>query len=244
MTGILCVWAANLPECSEQWYEDEYIPEVLSRHSDRALLAEMVETPFDKELEGVGTRDAVFKSLVLYEIAEVPKIINATYDKSNHPVMDGLLRETRFDTRPYELIKSWQSDDDWNGDAADVVSILFFEWQPHAGFEEEVVGYYEREMGYLLCQAVETLRVRWFQIKNATVLKGNLYNTLKSEDLHTYMCLVEMSCEEWPWIEFFEINELPGWKKYFEDQRRVRWQVSQYVVKRSYPDAEGDEDDA
>jgi hypothetical protein len=144
--------------------------------------------------------------------------------------------------------------DEWT-DAADVASILFWEWQPHAGFEDEVVEYYEREMGPLFCQAPEILRLRWFKVSNASVLKGGSLSTLKSEDLHTYMCLVEMSCEDWPWGEVFAINELPGWGKYFEDQRRVvsllalqdlgirtnprqKWQASQYVVKRSYGDAE------
>jgi len=115
MPGVLCVWAANLPESSEQWYEDEYIPEMLSRHSDRVLLAETIKTPLDKQLEGIGTRDAAFKSLAVYEIAEVQKIIDATYDESNHPVMDGPLHGTRFDVRPYQLLKSWQSDGEWNG---------------------------------------------------------------------------------------------------------------------------------
>jgi hypothetical protein len=115
MAGILCVWAADLPKTSEQWYEDEYIPEMLSRHSDRALLAEIVETPLDQEFNGVGTNDAVFSSLAIYEVADVQKITDATYDESNHPAMVGPLQETRFDVRPYELIKSWQSDEEWNG---------------------------------------------------------------------------------------------------------------------------------
>ncbi|KAJ4406043.1 hypothetical protein N0V91_004928 [Didymella pomorum] len=238
MSGVLCVWAADLPESSEQWYEDEYIPEMLSRHSDRVLLAETVKTPLDKQFEGIGTRDAAFKSLAVYEVAEVQKIIDATYDESNHPVMDGPLCGTRFDVRPYELVKSWQSDEEWNGDAADVASILFWEWHPHNGFEDEIIEYYDREMGPLFCQAPEILRLRWFKIRNATVLKNDSNNTLESEVLHSYMCLVEMDCEDWPWGEMFEISELPGWAKYFEDQRRVRWQASQYVVKRSYPDVE------
>lgn len=120
MSGVLCVWAADLPESSEQWYEDEYIPEMLSRHSDRVLLAETITTPLDKQFEGIGTREAAFKSLAVYEIADVQKIIEATYDESNHPVMDGPLRGTRFDVRPYELVKSWQSDEEWNGGRSDI----------------------------------------------------------------------------------------------------------------------------
>lgn len=115
MAGVLCVWVADLPETSEQWYEDEFIPEMLSRHSHRVLLAETIETPLDKEFEGVGTRDAAFNSLAVYEVKDVQKIIDATYDESNQPVMQGPLQGTRFDVKPYELIKSWQSDEEWNG---------------------------------------------------------------------------------------------------------------------------------
>lgn len=115
MTGIMCVWAAELPESSDQWYEDEYIPEMVSRHSSRAILAETIETPLDKEFEGIGTRDVAFKSLAVYEVADVQKSINAARDKSNHPVMDGPLKETRFEVRLYELIISWQYDDEWDG---------------------------------------------------------------------------------------------------------------------------------
>ena len=112
-------------------------------------------------------------------------------------------------------------DTDERSDPADVASILFWEWRPHKGFDDEIVEYYAREMGPLFCQASEVLRLRWFKIRNATVLKRDSYNTLKSEDLHTYMCLVEINCEDWPWGEIFAINELSGWAKYFEDQRRV-----------------------
>lgn len=110
---------------------------------------------------------------------------------------------------------------DGRSDAADVASILFWEWHPHNGFEDEIIEYYDREMGPLFCQAPEILRLRWFKIRNATVLKNDSNNTLESEVLHSYMCLVEMDCEDWPWGEMFEISELPGWAKYFEDQRRV-----------------------
>lgn len=115
MSGVLCVWAADLPESSEAWYEDEYVPEMLSRHSDRAILSEIISTPLDKEFEGVGTRDATFKSLAVYEAAEVQKITEAIYDVDNHPEMGGPLWSTRFDVRPYDLIHSWQSDEGWNG---------------------------------------------------------------------------------------------------------------------------------
>lgn len=110
---------------------------------------------------------------------------------------------------------------DERSDATDVESILVWEWQPHAGYEEEVAEYYEREIGPLISQSSQILRLRWFRIGNATMLKGDSQRTLRSEELHVYMCLVEMDCEEWPWDEIFTMNELPGWGKYFETQSRV-----------------------
>lgn len=115
MTGILCVWAADFTESSERCYENDHIPGILSRCSGTALLAETIETPLDKEFEGVGTRDPTFKSLTVYEVTEVQKIVDATYDISNHPLLGKPLQETRFDVRAYDLVKSWQFDKDWTG---------------------------------------------------------------------------------------------------------------------------------
>lgn len=114
MSGVLCAWAADLPASSEQWYEDEYIPEMMSRHSRRALLSDIIETPLDKDLEGVATKDAPWKTLTIYDIDDVQKMTDATYDENNHPPTDGPLRGARFDVRTYEEIKRWQSGE-WNG---------------------------------------------------------------------------------------------------------------------------------
>lgn len=106
-------------------------------------------------------------------------------------------------------------------DAADVASILFFEWQPRAGYEKEVVDFYQYQVGPMFAMAPEILRLRLFKVRNATVLKNNSYATLKEEDLHTYLGFAEMNCEEWPWDEIFALNDLPQWAEYFEEQRAV-----------------------
>lgn len=110
----MCAWTADLPTSSEQWYEDEYIPEMMVRHSQKVLLSEMVETPLDKDVEGVATRDAPWKSLAIYEGDSVQNMTDALYDESNHPPTKGLLKGARFDVRTYEEVKRWQSGD-WNG---------------------------------------------------------------------------------------------------------------------------------
>ena len=88
---------------------------MLSRHSERVLLSEVVETPLDKDLEGVATRDAVWQSMAMYEVRDVDTMINAIYDESNHPSMAGPLQGSRFDVRTYEEVKSWKSDEEWDG---------------------------------------------------------------------------------------------------------------------------------
>lgn len=73
--------------------------------------------------------------------------------------------------------------------------------------------------------------MRWFKIHNATVLKGNTYTTLKSEELHTYLSIIEMDSEEWPWDQILAMNELPQWVEYFEEQRAVVSVVTRFCVR-------------
>lgn len=273
MAGVLCVWVADLPDSSEQWYENEYIPEMVSRHSSKVLLGDIEESGLDKELDGVATRDAAWKSLAVYEVANAQKTMESTYDESCHPRTLGGPSEgnSRFDIRAYEELKSWQKDELWDGgtskvvpelriptktdtdgmtDGADVAMILFWEWQPRVGYEREVIDFYEHELGPMFSQASEVLRLRWFKIREATVLKDGSYDRLGDDKLSTYMSLVEMDCEGWPWNEIFAINGLPKWVEFFEGQKAVasnpytilrtsadmeqKWQASRYIVKRNY----------
>lgn len=106
-------------------------------------------------------------------------------------------------------------------DGADVASILIFEWQPRPGREDEVLDFYETGIGPMFSMAPEIMRLRWFKIHDAVVLKDDVLTTLKSKDYHTYMSIAEMKCEEWPWGEIFELNDLPQWADLFEDQKAV-----------------------
>lgn len=81
--------------------------------------------------------------------------------------------------------------------------------------------FYTQELGPQFSKAPEVLRLRLFKIKNAAVLKDDSCNTLENKDLHTYMSLIEMDCEEWPWDEIFAINSMTGWVEYFEGQKAV-----------------------
>ncbi|KAJ4308932.1 hypothetical protein N0V94_009155 [Neodidymelliopsis sp. IMI 364377] len=207
---------------------------MVSQHSDRVLLSEMIKTPLDKDLEGAATNDASWKHLAVYEFDDVQKMEEAAYDESNYPSMEGQLKGSRFDVRTYQEIETWQNDEEWNGDPEDVASILVFEWKPRPGREKEAIEFYQTGIGPLFSMAPEILRLRLSRIQTATTLKENSYDKLQEEKLHTYMSLTKMNCEEWPWGEVFAVNDLLQWTEYFEDQKAVKWQASQYVVKRSY----------
>ncbi|KAF9693534.1 hypothetical protein EKO04_008110 [Ascochyta lentis] len=229
MSGILCVWIADLPVSSEQWYEDEYIPKMMSSRSQRVLLSKSVEIPLDKDLE----RDTPGKSLAIYEIEDIQKAVHARHDATNHPAM---LEGSQFEVRTYEEVKRWQQGD-WNGDGADVVSVLLFEWQPRQGSEQQVVDFYQTAIGPMLSMAPEILRLRWFKVKNPVARTEDPRQIVDSENLYNYLSIAEMDCEEWPWGEIFALNDLPQWSEYFEGQKAVKWQAGHCVVKRSYPNA-------
>lgn len=118
MAGVLCTWGANIPESSEQWYEDEYIPSMASKLAQHALHCEVVEVGLDEDVDGVGTQEAPWKWLTVYEMDNADKATDATYDETNHPPMTGGLEKTRFDVRTYEELKRWQAGD-WKGGMRD-----------------------------------------------------------------------------------------------------------------------------
>ena len=114
MSGVICTWAANIPQSSEQWYEDVYIPSTASKLAQHVLHCEVVEVGLDDEVGGVGEREAPWKWLTVYEMEDAGKATDATYDQSNHPPMTGELKSARFDVRTYEEVKRWQQGD-WEG---------------------------------------------------------------------------------------------------------------------------------
>lgn len=138
-------------------------------------------------------------------------------------------------------------------DHADVASVAVMEWQIAEGEEKEVIDFYKAEAAPTIASSPDVLRFRMFKINNATVLKADSYETLQKEKLHTYLTLVELESEEWPWDVVIALGEKPKWREYFEGQKVVvsanqtpivgkkshkvqKWQSSHYLVKRSYPE--------
>lgn len=95
------------------------------------------------------------------------------------------------------------------------------EWQVEDGNEKEVLDFYKAEGAPTIAASPDVLRFRLFKIKNATVLKANSYETLEKKNLHTYLSLVELESEEWPWDVVVTLGEKPKWREYFEGQKVV-----------------------
>jgi hypothetical protein len=148
---------------------------------------------------------------------------------------------------------SLPTDSDRSVDHADVASVAVMEWQIAEGDEKEVIDFYRAEAAPTIASSPDVLRFRMFKINNATVLKADSYDTLQKEKLHTYLTLVELESEEWPWDVVIALGEKPKWREYFEGQKVVvsadkppivgkrsdkvqKWQSSHYLVRRSYPE--------
>lgn len=240
MSDMLLIFASDIPAAFEQWYEDEHIPEMASPHSQSVLVGEMAGLPIEKELQRGGRKDEPCKFLAMYEKGDQKKITDATHNEINRLPTGGRLQDSKFDIRSYEEIRRWQNES-WNGglstqlsmrtwvlwrtdnrtDSTDVASVLVFEWQPRAGYEKEVLDFYQNAIGPMFGMAPEFARLRWFKIKSATVLKAGSSEALKNEDVYIYMSLAEINCDDWPWGEIFALNNLSGWGELFEDQKGV-----------------------
>ena len=114
MSGVICTWAASIPQSSEQWYEDEYVPSMASKLAQHALHCEVVEVGLEDEDDGVKEREVPWKWLTVYELDDAVKATESMYDKNNHMSMTGELQSAKFDVRTYEEVKRWQQGD-WQG---------------------------------------------------------------------------------------------------------------------------------
>lgn len=111
MSGILLVWA-NLPESALDWYENEYIQAMCTKHAKHALHCE--ETSNGMEEEGIGKLTCPWKLMTLYEIPVIATMTRELYDPSNQPpaeMFTGVLKGARFDVRAYKEVRKWLNED-------------------------------------------------------------------------------------------------------------------------------------
>ncbi|KAF1936917.1 hypothetical protein EJ02DRAFT_357992 [Clathrospora elynae] len=237
MAGIVCCWA-SLPDETIQWYEDEWIPNMRSR-SDNAIHGLHCEvTASGMETEPVGKLDSPWPLMTVYDMRKLDASTEeAIYDKRKRPSDDllaGPLKDAQLDIRTYHEIKRWEQED-WNGDIEDIASVAAMEWRVSAEEQEDVLKYYMDVVGPTISSSPDVLRFRVFEIENATALQDGSYVTHEKETLHKYFTLVELESEEWPWDVVVDLAEEKKWKAYFETQTAVKWQLSHFLVKRTYP---------
>ena len=133
-----------------------------------------------------------------------------------------------------------------------VASVAAMEWRVTQEMKEEITTWYTSYVGPLISSSPDIIRFRLFEVDNATVLEGEKYETKEKDELHTYLTMVELETEEWPWDVVIELAENEKWKQYFEAQREIvsfesyiisggvliyplqKWQLSHYLVKKMY----------
>lgn len=95
------------------------------------------------------------------------------------------------------------------------------EWKVSAERQDEVLEFYTSYVAPKVSSSPDVLRLRMFEVDNATVLQGTSYETKEKNSLHTYFTLVEFETDDWPWEAVIELAENPDWRKYFEAQKLV-----------------------
>lgn len=92
---------------------------------------------------------------------------------------------------------------------------------------DDVLNFYTTVAVPTLVASPAILRFRMFQVDRATSMEEESYITEDNETLHTYLTVVEMETEQWPWDVVVELAEIPEWKEYFEKQEAVVSQAEQ-----------------
>jgi len=237
MAGVMVVWA-NLPDEALDWYENEYIPEMTALHSTSTLHCDLTTTGL--EAEPLGHLNAPWELMAIYEVPDVGKMAEKSYDKANHPTYKAghLLENARFDVTMYREIQRGGGGQDWDGDMTQVASVTATEWRVTGKDQEEAFKFYTECIAPTIASGEESLRFRLFQVHNATVLTDGMYTTKDTDSVHTYFALLELSSDDWPWERILQLTELDQWKKHWETQDSVKWQTSHYLVQRLYPDCD------
>ncbi|RMZ71832.1 hypothetical protein GMOD_00009175 [Pyrenophora seminiperda CCB06] len=254
MAGILCVWA-NVDKDAVEFYENTVLPQVRNPNFHHSIHCEI--TASGMENEPVGKLDSPWPYLTVFETRDVETANKDIVDKTYTPpdeVMNGVFKESRFDTRTYRELKRWQ-DEEWKGeggsgkmtspdeggaglmnpeDIEDVACVTAMEWSIVADKEADVLKYYMEVVGPLIAQSPDVLRFRLFQVDSATTIQGNQYTQKESKKLHKFFTMVELASEEWPWDVVVELAEDEQWKAYFDTDAVVKWQVSNFLVKQAY----------
>lgn len=139
-------------------------------------------------------------------------------------------------------------------DVAAIESVTCLEWAVPVDMQEEVFKYYTGTVVPMIMGCPEVLRLRILEVDNAITQRGSTLGTKDKKTVHTFLTIVEMESDEWPWDVVMELAEDKNWEKYFEKQDVVgrvllfllcqlliilqKWSISTYLVKRAYTEAD------
>jgi hypothetical protein len=130
--------------------------------------------------------------------------------------------------------------------------VTCLEWRVPSDMQEQVFEYYTETVVPLIMNSPEVLRLRIFEVDHAIKQRGQDFGVMEKEKIHTFLTVVEMESEEWPWEVVMELAEDDKWSKYFEKQDVVvgrylflavnerkltvlqKWNISTFLVKRVY----------
>ena len=106
-------------------------------------------------------------------------------------------------------------------DVSTINSVAVMEWQVALERHEEVLDFYIKEAAPTIASSPDVLRFRLFKIDNATAMEGMSQATLEKATLDTYLTVVELESDDWPWDVVVVLAEKPKWREYFDGQSIV-----------------------
>ena len=107
------------------------------------------------------------------------------------------------------------------------------EWCVAHDMYKEVMDFY---LGFIVpnfASHPDVLRLRVFEVANATSLQGDTYITKEKDDeLHRFFTMVEFATEDWPWESVIELSGNEKWLRYFDSQTAVVSMVAIVAVQK------------
>ncbi|KAH8727280.1 hypothetical protein GQ44DRAFT_704781 [Phaeosphaeriaceae sp. PMI808] len=230
MSRIACVWAdLGDDSAANKWYEDTHIPNVVGQLDTMARNAEQAGDNMFKEVAGIeGTYLTVY---------DLPNGDDAKdLDEQVHPELEKLSVGARLETRCYMEYANWFGEE-WRGDARDVQMWIVVLWQPIDAVHDDFVEWFRDEFVPGMLESSVLLRTRIFKLENASLVKNQKHEQQNAGSMYQYLTLWEFDCDDLPWEILVYLGSSERWRYYVEGGR-LKWQISQYLVNRVYPEDE------
>lgn len=228
MSRIACVWADLADDAeAEQWYEDKHIPDTIGRLDVTARNAEQVEDNAFKEIAGIEG-----KYMTVYDISEEADAKEV--DAQIYPKVETLSGDARLHARCYKECANWFGDE-WRAgrsspfypdnsgadycadvDAHDVQMWIIVRWQPVDAVHDQFVAWFRDEFAPGLLESPELLRMRIFQLENASAVRDQKHEQQNTSSLYQYLTFWEFDCDDLPWEVLVYLGSSEQWRYYVE----------------------------